>query len=122
MFASPLLVSSLHVYNQWFVHILHVSLHGAFSGHASSHKNVFPAAANGMTTSLSPSSSPSPSPYHSNTTGITTRNSGDTTKIHTELESHIAMVISQTNQQISASLYLAEMHIHVLLKEDAQLF
>jgi len=73
-FRSPLLVSSLHVYNQRIVHILHLSLHGACSGYASSHKNVFTAAANGMTTSLSPPSSPPPS-YHSNTTGIITGNS-----------------------------------------------
>jgi hypothetical protein len=98
MFTSPLLVSSLHVYNQRFEHILHLSLHGACSAHASSHKNVFTEAANGMTTSLSPSSSPPPSPYHSNTTGITTGNSGDTTKSHTALGSHSAMVISQTNK------------------------
>lgn len=118
MFTSPLLVSSLHAYNQRFVHILHLSLHGVCSGHASSHKNVFTAAANGMTTSLSPTiftTTISLSKQHDWNNNVKFR--GHDEKIHTELECHRAMVISQTNP---ASLHLAETHI--LLKEDPQLF
>jgi hypothetical protein len=49
------LVSSLHVYNQRFVPFLNLSLDGACSGHASTHKHVFTVPANSLTTSLTQS-------------------------------------------------------------------